>query len=433
MSAPDALGAASNLDWLFSLQRFGVKPGLGPIRALLTELGSPDERLRCVLVAGTNGKGSVARVLAASLMKAGERVGLYTSPHLQRLGERVQVDLAPEPHERIEELIGRVRPAAERHGNTFFEVVTAAALLRFAEAGVAWAVLEVGLGGRLDATNAVRPELSVITSVALDHTAVLGATLEEIAFEKAGVMRPGVPLISGVTEPRPAGVIARRAAEVGAGLTVYGKDFWGEDARLAWEGTSFTWRHPGAASDGVRVASGLVGRHQVANLTLALEAGCRLGVGLEEALDAVRHARWPGRLESFWLQGRRVVLDGAHNPAAARALAAAIAELTGEAAVLVFGASADKDVAGVVTALAPVARRTVVTHAVHSPRAMAPLDLAALLPGATVADDPGAALEAALGLSRPGETVVVAGSLFLVGEARDRLTGDAGEDRPRWQ
>ncbi|HRQ09483.1 MAG TPA: hypothetical protein PLG36_00535 [Trueperaceae bacterium] len=127
MSARDALGAASNLDWLFSLQRFGVKPGLGPIRALLTELGSPDERLRCVLVAGTNGKGSVARVLAASLMKAGERVGLYTSPHLQRLGERVQVDLAPEPHERIEELIGRVRPAAERHGNTFLEVVTAAA------------------------------------------------------------------------------------------------------------------------------------------------------------------------------------------------------------------------------------------------------------------------------------------------------------------
>ncbi len=433
MSAPDAAASAPNLDWLFSLQRFGIKPGLGPMRELLAELGSPHTELRCVLVAGTNGKGSVARTLAACLMNGGDRVGLYTSPHLQHLGERVQVDLVPGSDELLDDLVGRVRPVAERQKNTFFEVVTAAALLRFKEAGVTWAVLEVGLGGRLDATNVVMPELSVITSVALDHTAVLGGTLEEIAFEKAGILRAGVPLLSGVLEPGAAGVIARHAAEVGAGMTEYGKDFWGEDARVTWEGTGFTWRHPGADFDGVRVGSGLVGRHQVINLTLALEAGNALGVPLEGALSAAQDTRWPGRLESFWMEGRRVVLDGAHNPAAARALAAAVSELTGSAAVLVFGSSADKDVAGVLEALAPVARRVVVTHAVRSPRASAPAELAGKLPGAVVAEDPAGALRQALDLSLPGETVLVAGSLFLVGETRDLLTGAAVEGRLRWQ
>ena len=432
MSALDA-AATPHLDWLFALQRFGIKPGLGPMKALLADLGSPQAGMRNVLVAGTNGKGSVARAISASLVEAGEVTGLYTSPHLQHIGERVQVSGTPTPDTVLDELIGRVRPAAERNGNTFFEVITAVALLRFAEAEVSTAVLEVGLGGRLDATNAVEPAVSVITSVALDHTAVLGNTLELIAAEKAGILRPLVPALSGVAEAGPAEVIARRAADIGAPLTQYGVDFWGSDIGVAWEETSFTWRHPGAVGDGARVVSSFVGRHQVVNLTLALEAAAALGVPLQAALAGVASARWPGRLEPFTRNGRRVVLDGAHNPAAATALAAAIGELTGRAAVLVFGASADKDVAGVIQLLTPLVGRVVVTRAVRSPRAMDPAELAALVPGALVSDDPASALRAASELTQPGDTIVVAGSLFLVGEMRDLLTGVAGEDRLHWQ
>lgn len=439
MSAPDRPAKTPNLDWLFALQRFGIKPGLAPMRALLADLGSPQEAYDSVLVAGTNGKGSVARAMATCLLVAGRSAGLYTSPHLQRVGERVEVDGEPTPDALLDEVVGRVRPAAVRHGNTFFEVVTAAALLRFAEAGARVAVLEVGLGGRLDATNVVEPGLSLITSIALDHAGVLGDTLAQIAFEKAGIMRRGVTALSGVVEPEPAAVIARRAADLGAPLRVYGTDFWGVATKVGYDGTEFALHdHALGARDGALARTALVGRHQVGNMTLAVEGALALGVPLDAALAGVAATRWPGRLESFELQGRRVLLDGAHNPAAALALAATVRELEGAAAVLVFGSSADKDVVGVLGALTPVARRLVLTHAANSPRALAPDDLAAsappgLGPRPLVAEDPAAALRAALGHTRPGDTVLVAGSLFLVGEVRDLLTGAAGEGRPRWQ
>lgn len=432
MKAPDAAPTPA-LDWLFGLQRFGVKPGLGPMRALLAALGAPAERYSSVLVAGTNGKGSVAHTLAAALVAPDRTVGLYTSPHLQRVGERVVVDGRETDADRLEATVAALRPTAERLGNTFFEVMTAAALVSFADAAVDVAVLEVGLGGRLDATNVVTPVLSVITSVGLDHTAVLGDDLAQIAFEKAGIMRPGVPVVSGVTEPAAATVVAARAAGLGAPLLEYGAGFWGEVSGIGWDGSEFVWRHPGATQDGAWVRTPLVGRHQVANVAVALEAAVALGVEPGRAVAAVAAAGWPGRLESFWCEGRRVVLDGAHNPAGARALARAIEELTGEVAVLVVGASADKDVPGIVAALAPRARRLVVTAASNSPRAVPASDLAAWLPGAVAAPGVGAALRAALDLSAPGDTVVVAGSLFLVGEARDLLSGAVPERRQRWQ
>lgn len=437
MNGPEVSVATPNLDWLFALQRFGMHPGLGRMRGLLELVGSPDAALRCVLVAGTNGKGSVARALAACLSASGERTALYTSPHLQHVGERVQVDGLPSTEAQLEAAVARVRSAAEAVGATFFEVLTAAALVRFAEAGARWAVLEVGMGGRLDATNAVEPELSCVTTVALDHTAVLGETVEAIAAEKAGVLRAGVPAVSGVLGA-PGGVIAERAARLGAPLAVYGREFWGEAASLSWEGTAFTWRRAdGGDGDGMRVVSPLVGRHQVANLALALEAARAVGVAAAVATGAVASAGWPGRLEPFEREGRRVVLDGAHNPAAAAALAEAVRELEGEVAVLVFGASADKDVRGVLAELAPLARTVVLTHAVRSPRAMDPAAIAAELPPGVsaplVAADPERALELALASAGPGETVLVAGSLFLVGEARDVIVGGPVEDRLRLQ
>ncbi len=437
MNGPEARVGTPHLDWLFGLQRFGMHPGLGRMRELLERVGSPDAALRCVLVAGTNGKGSVARTLAACLRESGERTALYTSPHLQHVGERVQVDALPSTEDELEDVVARVRRAAEETGATFFEVLTAAALVRFAEAGARWAVLEVGLGGRLDATNAVEPVLSCVTTVALDHTAILGDTVEAIAAEKAGVLRAGVQAVSGVLGP--AGrVIEERAAGLGAPLVVYGREFWGEAATLSWEGTAFTWRRVGGGEgDGMRVVSPLVGRHQVANLALGLEAARAVGVGAATAVRAVASARWPGRLEPFEHRGRRVVLDGAHNPAAAVALAEAVRELEGGVAVLVFGASADKDVRGVLAELAPLARTVVLTHAARSPRAMSPAAAAAELPpgvGAPlVAADPERALELAMECAGPGETVLVAGSLFLVGEARDVLTGGPVEDRLRFQ
>lgn len=252
MKAHDAAPTPA-LDWLFGLQRFGVKPGLGPMRALLAALGAPAERYSSVLVAGTNGKGSVAHTLAAALVAPDRTVGLYTSPHLQRVGERVVVDGRETDADRLEATVAALRPAAERLGNTFFEVMTAAALVSFADAAVDVAVLEVGLGGRLDATNVVTPVLSVITSVGLDHTAVLGDDLAQIAFEKAGIMRPGVPVVSGVTEPAAATVVAARAAGLGAPLLEYGAGFWGEVSGIGWDGSEFVWRHPGATQDGAWV------------------------------------------------------------------------------------------------------------------------------------------------------------------------------------
>ncbi len=437
MNAPEVVDATPNLDWLFSLQRFGMHPGLGRMRDLLERVGSPDAALRCVLVAGTNGKGSVARTLAACLRAAGRRTALYTSPHLQHVGERVQVDLEPSTEAQVEAAVARVRPAAEAVGATFFEVMTAAALVRFAEAGADWAVLEVGLGGRLDATNAVEPELSCVTTVALDHTAILGGTVEEIAAEKAGVLRAGRPVVSGV-QGAAGRVIAERAAALEAPLLTYGKAFWGEAVALSWAGVAFTWRRAaGGRGDGVRVVSPLVGRHQVTNLSLALEAAVAVGVDPGVAVRAVADARWPGRLERFEYLGRRVVLDGAHNPAAAAALAAAVRELQGGVAVLIFGASADKDVRGVLAELVPLADDVVLTRAVRSPRAMDAAALASELPSGLgtplAAADPELALQLAVRLTEPGETVLIAGSLFLVGEARDALTGGPREDRLRLQ
>lgn len=441
MSGPDPSRGASHVDWLFALQRFGMEPGLDDMRALLRGIGDPAAGTRTALVAGTNGKGSVSSVLATALAAGGQRVGLYTSPHLQRLGERVVIDGMETPLEALEILIGKVRPVAEQVGSTFFEVMTAVALLAFAEAGVDVAVLEVGLGGRLDATNVVEPELSVITSIGLDHTAILGGTLEKVALEKAGILRKGVPLVSGVEPGEAWSAIARRAQELGAPVRRYGVEFRSEPLRIDWQGSEFVWRRASANPAELLVATPLVGRHQVRNVTLALEAAATMGVDPRTAAAAAAGARWPGRLELFEWQGRRVVLDGAHNPDAARALAAAVRELGG-ASVLVFGASDDKDVAGVLHELDSMTPMTVLTRARLSPRAMTPTELLKRYDSVhpaeptlrvSVAATPTSALEQAVAASGPGEVIVVAGSLFLVGEVRDLLTGSAVEEHRRWQ
>ncbi|NBC96358.1 MAG: bifunctional folylpolyglutamate synthase/dihydrofolate synthase, partial [Deinococcus-Thermus bacterium] len=251
---------------LFARQRFGARPGLDTMRALLERLGRPDRTFDAVLVAGTNGKGSTAAGLASMLRASGRRVGRYASPHLTWPGERVEVDGVPMADAAFEDAAATILPHAEATHATFFEALTALACRRFAEAGVEVAVLEVGLGGRLDATNALDPVASAIASIGLDHQAFLGDTLAEIAREKAGVLRAGRPTwTSARGEARAA--IEAESARLGARLSVLGRDARVAVRERGWEGVEVTVERSGAP--GVSFASSLAGRHQGENLALA--------------------------------------------------------------------------------------------------------------------------------------------------------------------
>jgi dihydrofolate synthase/folylpolyglutamate synthase len=413
--------------YLSSLELHGIKLGLSTIRALCAALGHPERSYRTVLVAGTNGKGSVAAMASTALCAAGHRTARYTSPHLVRLEERFDIDGAPVGADALDRAIVRVREAVERlqadgvidvHP-TFFEVTTAAAFELFRRAGVEIAVLEVGLGGRFDATSVADPVASAIVSIALDHEAFLGDTLEKIAFEKAGVIRPGVPVVTGELPEDAARVVRAVCAERGAprveapaGCTV--------DATRHEGLTRLAVATPSGSYGPVTLA--LRGSHQVGNALVA--------VRLLEAIDAggipvprpaiesgLSSARWPARLGVYERPGgRRLLVDGAHNPAGAATLATYVSEEWPGGLPVVFGAMRDKHVGGMLAALAPVARALVLTTA-PGRRAAEAAELAAAVPAGyagTVVKEPDVA--AALARAwQAGPTIVVAGSLYLAG------------------
>jgi dihydrofolate synthase / folylpolyglutamate synthase len=406
-------------DTLARLEPLGMRLGLEPFRRLLAALGDPHLGVPAVLVAGTNGKGSTAALLAAIGCAAGYRTGLYTSPHLEEPRERIRVDGLALPSLELDRLLDAVVQAAPEEPPTPFEALTAAAFLAFAEAGVELAVLEVGLGGRLDATNVVIPALSLVTEIALDHREHLGATVEAIAAEKAGILRPGVPALAWVTDPAAAAALARVAGEQGVELELLPEAWQVETVASGPGGQRVRLSGPTGSR---QLALPFAGAHQLGNLALAVAAAEDLTVsGWPRLVDAIARGvagcRWPGRLESVALPGgRRVVLDGAHNPHAAQALAAALGAER-EPWALVFGALADKDVAAMAAVLAPRAAAIFLAPP-ENPRALPLAALAALPPlrrGAQ-AGDAGAALAAAL--AGPHPAVVVTGSLYLVGEAR---------------
>jgi dihydrofolate synthase/folylpolyglutamate synthase len=381
------------LQRLAALRRYGMRPGLESIRALLAAVGDPQRGLAVVHVGGTNGKGSTAAMIEAGLRAAGKRTGRYTSPHLLRFTERIALDGREIDRGRVAELGARVLAVAGEH--TFFDVATAMALLAFAEASVDVAVLEVGLGGRLDSTNVIeRPLVAVVASVARDHTDVLGETLPLIAREKAGIWKRGVPALYACEDEAAARVLEDEARGVGAApIERFGRDF--DDAAL-----------PPVA---------LAGAHQRRNAALARRALERLQVDARAIAEGLANVKWPGRLEALT---PTVLVDAAHNEEGARALAAAwpAGEWT-----LILGVVGDKDARAIVAPLAARATRVIVT-APPSPRALPPAELAKLVPHATVAPD----LAAALALAG-GERVVVAGSIFLVGEARRLVLGEAAD------
>jgi dihydrofolate synthase/folylpolyglutamate synthase len=430
------------LERLYGLERGKGALGLEGTRLLLADLGSPEREFRSVHVAGTNGKGSTSALLERCLRAAGLRTGLFTSPHLVDFRERLRVDgeaIAPAALERALERTESVPASA---GRTFFEVTFALGALHFAAQGVECAVLETGLGGRLDSTNVVAPRLAVITRIGMDHMDMLGDTLEAIAGEKAGILKPGVAAVSAAQDPRAWRVLVERAAEVGAPLERAGRTVRVRVHALDARGTDVTLAIEGWGEVRTRVA--LAGRHQLANAVVAaasfraLAPHARALAADERAVDigpaalaeGLASARWPGRFEASPAEPR-LYWDGAHNPEGAAALRATWREALGDPpGVLVLGLSADKDTDAVLAALAGP-WRAVVAVAADSPRALAAEDVAehvrAAWPGVVVHAAPsvGEGVSLALAALRPGESALATGSLFVVGEAM-AATGGGG-------
>jgi dihydrofolate synthase/folylpolyglutamate synthase len=395
-----------------------AKLGLERIRAVLQALGRPQDRLRFVHIAGTNGKGSTCAMLESALRVSGLRTGLFTSPHLAEPTERIRIDGHPIAADRFAEAFNRVHAAnALDNHTTYFETVTAMALLVFAEEGADMVVLEVGLGGRLDATNVVSPDLCVITPVDFDHEAFLGKSLEAIAGEKAGILKPGVPAVFARQRPEAARVLDQRATELS--IPVARTADWSVcDLDIDARGSRF--RLTGERD--LRLACPLAGEHQVENAVTAATALACLGVA-DSAIEAgIARARWPGRLERV-CERPEIILDGAHNPAGARALADYIDRFYSHRPVrLIYGAMRDKAIDEISGILFPRAQQVIVT-APQQARALAPEALRDIGAHPDLRTAP--TLRDALALiedASPEDVIFVTGSLFLVAEARAILT-----------
>jgi len=386
------------LDELAARRRFGMQPGLDAIRRASAALGDPAAAFPAIHVAGTNGKGAVTALLDAALRAEGLRVGRYTSPHLVRLNERFFLDGRPADDATLERLSERVAAVVGAE-LTFFEALTAVAFLLYAEARPDYTVLECGLGGRLDATNVCRPALTVITRIGLDHCDWLGDTVEKIAAEKAGIVKPGVPVVLGANEPSVRAVVAARAAELGA-----------------------PFHYAPERTDEGEIPSGfaLGGGFNRENAVTALTALKVLGRDTAAARAGFARVVWPGRFQRVG----RFLVDGAHNPPAARALAQALAEEgygTARKLDLIAGFCGDKDVDTVLRELAPFVRRAFAVRT-NNPRSLASGATAERMRAAGLGAASCADLAAALrAVPDDGTAVLICGSLFLAGEALVQL------------
>jgi dihydrofolate synthase / folylpolyglutamate synthase len=398
--------------------------GLERSHEVLARLGNPERAYPSLHVAGTNGKGSTCAMAEAALRAAGLRTGFYSSPHLHRVNERIQVAGEAIADADLARAIFAVKEAGSGLSLTYFEFLTAVAFWHFRERGVQAAVLETGLGGRLDATNVVVPVATALTSLGLDHRQILGATLPEIAGEKAGILKPAIACAVAAPEPEALAVIAARAERIGVPLWIENRDFT-VDAD-GYRGPR--WRLPAP------LTVGLAGPHQRQNAAVALAlleiASASLPVTPDAARMGIATARWPGRLESLFPRpGLEVILDGAHNPPAARALALALRALQPTKALrLVFGVLEDKELPPMLEALFPLAR---VAHLARpdNPRGLAPEKYAAsarsLCPDTRLHVSVPQALQAALSEASTDERILVCGSLYVVAEARQRLMAES--------
>ncbi|MFH1921799.1 MAG: folylpolyglutamate synthase/dihydrofolate synthase family protein [Planctomycetota bacterium] len=423
---------------------------LDRMRELLARLGDPHEALPAVHVAGTKGKGSTAAMVASVLSAAGYRTGVFTSPHLEQVEERLAVDGQACSATELAELVDRVSPVVEamdreaaagdppEHGPTYFEVITAMAMLHFARRQVAAAVLEVGLGGRLDSTNVCRPLVSAITSISLDHTQQLGTTLESIAREKAGIVKPGVPVVSGVLDPAPRDVIRETCRQQGSRLIELGVNFDFDyhaprnlESAPAMGSLDFRTLGMGGDRDYQGVPIALLGHHQAANAAVALAALAELAqAGWNISEEAIRAGlgglAWPARVD---VVARRpvVVIDSAHNSASVDALVRVLDEsFSVRRRWLVFAASHEKDVRGMLSRLLGSFDDVILTRYLNNPRGVPPEELGALAAELTggrysVCQSPADAWQQVCALARPEDLVCVTGSFFLAAEVRHLL------------
>lgn len=414
--------------YLKKLPHTEVKPGLERTRALLESVGNPHEKLRTVHIGGTNGKGSVAALCASVLQSAGYRVGLYTSPHLVSYCERIQINGAPITEDEFADIADELMPIADSMTDTptQFEFLTALAFLYFARRKIDIAVIEVGLAGRFDATNVVTPLVSVLTNVELDHTDLLGGTIEQIAWEEAGIAKSAVPLVTGERKPSALEIIARECTAVGAPLIC---------ARERARALDFSWEHqefaidlspspsPQRGGEGVRVK--FLGGYQRENLNVALEALEVLRQTLEISPEALRagleQAYWPGRFEVVHKRPY-IVLDGAHNPHAARALREDVRRYREKYALqkstLLFGVLRDKAYQAMAEILFPEFDEIVLVKP-DSPRALDPYALLSWAPHAKICDTIPEGLDVARATG--AELICVTGSLYLVGAVKRLL------------
>ncbi len=424
------MDTAAALQQLYSLERFGIKLGLDNIRTLLGLLGNPHEGLKAVHVTGTNGKGSVCAYVASVLQKAGYRTGLYTSPHLVRFNERIQVDGVPISDGDLLRLWNGIQPAmkqmdGERPVNrpTFFEVTTAMAFEYFREQKVDVAAIEVGMGGRFDATNVIESRVAVVTRVGLEHTEHLGRTVDRIAREKAGIIKPASRAVTVDQEALP--VIEARCRELQAPLTIVGRDVTLERISQDLDGQRIRVR---GAFGTLEVDTPLVGSFQVENVGLAVAALTefrKTGIEIPDAaiVSGIAAVRWPARFQKI-RENPLVIIDGAHNGPAAAALAAAYSELFPERkCILVTGILADKDLASITASLGPLASRVIACRP-KSHRAYHPEEVASafrryapseVVPA--VAD----AIDRALAEAAKDDLVLITGSIYTAGEALDHL------------
>lgn len=412
---------SSSLDYLYGLQRFGVKLGLENMQGVSTRLPLLQKTLPCIHIAGTNGKGSVSVFLAEMLKHSGLRVGLYTSPHLHCFTERIRIDGVPIDQDEVVALTKTIRQAAGDLSLTFFEATTAMALLAFKERQVDIAVIETGLGGRLDATNIIEPQLCLLTPISLDHSEHLGASLAEIAAEKAGIIKPGVPVVVGKQHPEVAEVLLSLAAERGATVHLAERDY-------SWRGEqeNLSVNVGDSCIDGLSCA--LAGTHQLDNFAQAVAGAMQLreqGIAITDLAmhEAGKTIVWPGRLE-WWGNSRKLLLDVSHNLAGISCLADYLVEQKVSRIHLVAGFSGERDPQEV---LMPLVNLTAAVYAV-------PVSFGKSVPTAQIAGwaeklklpvseyvSAGEGLAAAFIRAGQDEPVVVCGSLYLVAELRQEL------------
>ncbi len=404
--------------------------GLERMRRLMAELGRPERGPGIVHVAGTNGKGSTAAMIEAGLNAAGCTTGLYSSPHLTRINERFRINGRPADNEAAAAAIERVRRANEslaaRYGRsahpTFFESATAVALCLFRSAGVAWCIVETGLGGRLDAANVVEPEAAVLTRIAFDHEAFLGGSLARIAAEKAAIIKPNCLAVIGAQDESAKRVLLERARECGA-QAVDAPAVWKVE-KLSYGGGFGRFEAVGPGRS-IPVRLSLAGAHQVENAVTAIAVLDALGVATEAVAAGLGGVKWPGRMEWAAHAEPKVLLDAAHNPSGARCLADFLAQHgQGRRAVLIYGSSREKAVDEIAGRLFPEVERVILTQA-GVPRSLRPETLLAVAGHHHDRIETAPTLQAALAAARCGagaeDWIVVAGSIFLVGEARELL------------